>query len=695
MSHIVRRGSLGLLSRVWGALAGVMTVVLGLVASPTLGATVPAGLATADLEDYPSYYGRVVRWDGADRYVVSANISKTNFDPGVGTVYIANGLASADALAAGPVAGASQSPILLVRKDSVPSAVADELDRLNPAKIVVLGGTGSVSATVETKLKAYTNSVVRWAGADRYVVSANISATNFPAGTPTVYVANGLASADALAAGPVAGMSESPILLVKTDSVPSSVAAELGRLNPTEIVILGGTGSVSPGVESWLRVRAESVTRWAGQDRYEVSANISARNFPDGAPTVYVANGLASADALAAGPVASMTESPILLVRQDSIPLSVADELVRLAPGRVVILGGTGSVSGPANYYRTVEYQILHELLLPNAILVSAAPDGGPGIDGSFRPAISADGRFITYASDAWNLTPGDLNGFPDVFLWDRQTRTTAWVAPYLTGIGIDTAPSISPDGRYVFYSTKGKLWDRVTGTMIDAPPYAVDVSFSADGHYIAYSTETRARVWDTATGSYTSLSDSVDFSYNPRISADGRYIAYIQDDCDGGCFYGGTRDLAKGNVMLWDRETGESTLVSSGLDGATANGDSYSAEISADGRYVAFASKATNLVIGGTGLYIWDRQTDTLTTVADGQASYWISLSADGRYLAYEGFYGPAVLDRVRGTTISVDPYWDRWHSGSSGVDISTDGKFVTYASAGQVYVVRNPVFE
>lgn len=297
-----------------------------------------------------AWYPGFERWGGADRYEVSAALSSTVHSPGVETVFIANGLASADALAAGPVAAlgddtGGRGPILLVRKDGTPAVVAAELDRLDPAEIVVLGGIGSVSSVVEARLGTYTSSVKRWEGADRYEVSATISLENFEPGVGTVFLANGLASADALAAGPVAGIEEGPVLLVKKDGIPSAVAAELDRLSPSRIVLLGGTGSVSEAVEVEAASYADTVERWGGADRYAVAATVSAVNYPNSGAVVFIANGIASADALAAGPVAAVDYSPLLLVKKDSIPAVVHTELKRLNPARIIILGGTGSVS--------------------------------------------------------------------------------------------------------------------------------------------------------------------------------------------------------------------------------------------------------------------------------------------------------------------------------------------------------------
>jgi hypothetical protein len=111
-----------------------------------------------------------------------------------------------------------------------------------------------------------------------------------PASVPVVYVATGLNFPDALGGGPVAAVHDGPILLVRQDSIPASTAAELSRLNPDKIVILGGTGVVSAGVATTLAsYTTGAVERLSGADRYETAAAISAANFP--APQITVATG--------------------------------------------------------------------------------------------------------------------------------------------------------------------------------------------------------------------------------------------------------------------------------------------------------------------------------------------------------------------------------------------------------------------
>ena len=154
--------------------------------------------------------------------------------------------------------------MLLVSTSAIPPAIATELTRLKPASIVILGGTGAVSSSVQTALKAYTTSktagsVSRLSGADRYATSAAISKASFPTpGVPVVYVASGLGFADALSAAPVAGSRNAPLLLVSTSAIPPAIATELTRLKPASIVILGGTGAVSSSVQTALKAYTTS-----------------------------------------------------------------------------------------------------------------------------------------------------------------------------------------------------------------------------------------------------------------------------------------------------------------------------------------------------------------------------------------------------------------------------------------------------
>jgi VCBS repeat-containing protein len=211
---------------------------------------VSSGVATS-LDAYTS--GPVTRLSGADRYATSAAISKANYAANVPVAYIASGLGFTDALSGAPAASKLGGPILLVPGTSIPTVIRTELSRLKPAKIVILGGTGVVSAGVASALDAYTTGAVsRLAGADRYATSAAISKANYATHVSVVFIASGTGFADALSGAPVAGKLGGPILLVPGTSIPAVIAAELIRLKPAKIVILGGTGVVSAGVGTSL-----------------------------------------------------------------------------------------------------------------------------------------------------------------------------------------------------------------------------------------------------------------------------------------------------------------------------------------------------------------------------------------------------------------------------------------------------------
>ena len=298
----------------------------------------------------------VTRLAGADRYATAAAISRASFDPGVSAVYIATGTTFPDALAGAAAAARFGAPVLLVRPDELPASTAAELGRLRPGRIVILGGASAVSSGVADELRAYA-AVSRIAGANRYATAAAISTATFARGAPVAYVATGESFPDALSGGALAGRDGGPVLLVKNRTIPDETRAELSRLRPGRIVILGGSGVVSDQVRSQLRAFATSgtVNRLAGADRYGTAVVASRTGFAGGSDAVFVATGTAFPDGLAGGPVAALVPGPVLLVRPADLPEWVAAELLRLEPDDVFILGSTGAVSnGVLNQIKAV-----------------------------------------------------------------------------------------------------------------------------------------------------------------------------------------------------------------------------------------------------------------------------------------------------------------------------------------------------
>ncbi|MDQ6682897.1 MAG: cell wall-binding repeat-containing protein [Chloroflexota bacterium] len=190
------------------------------------------------------------------------------------------------------------------------------------------------------------NPVARYSGSDRFATAASISAASYPPGVPTAYVATGFDFPDALAAGSAAAATGAPLLLVGPSAVPAATAAELTRLTPGRIVLVGSAAAVSESVRLMLAryTPGGSVVRIGSADRYQTAAAVSAASFSPGVPVAYLATGTTFPDALAAAPMSGRHGGPVLLVDPAGLPAVTATELARLRPASIVILGGTGAV---------------------------------------------------------------------------------------------------------------------------------------------------------------------------------------------------------------------------------------------------------------------------------------------------------------------------------------------------------------
>jgi putative cell wall-binding protein len=189
---------------------------------------------------------------------------------------------------------------------------------------------------------------VELAGADRYATSVAVSKTVIPTPkAPIVYVASGAAFPDALVAGPAAAAVGGVVLLVAPSTLPASVDAELVRLKPSEIRVVGGPAAVSDAVVTALRTRAPVVRRISGTDRYRTALAVTSLAFPAKVDTVFVATGRTYPDALSAGSAAAATGSPLLLVSDPLDPglrAALAAAIGRLAPTTIQVVGGPAAV---------------------------------------------------------------------------------------------------------------------------------------------------------------------------------------------------------------------------------------------------------------------------------------------------------------------------------------------------------------
>jgi len=324
-------------------------------ASTTLSLTAftSVGLGTITLRPTPLEFFRI---SGADRYETAVAISQSIIAPGQSApvVYIVTGTGYADALSAGPAAARGGGVMLLTRPDVLPAVVATELERLNPASIVIVGGTAVVSSAVESALGVFVavpEQVRRIAGADRYATSRLLVDDAFPDGVPHLFVATGRTFPDALAAGPAAARLGGAVLLVDGALASADIATRtlITTLGMPELHLAGGTGALSAGVESSLATHVGAlvdVTRYAGASRYDTARELNAAVFgPGGADLAYLAAGEGFADALAGGPLAAASGAPLYLSTRACLRSSELADIVQLLTKEVYALGGTGSLS--------------------------------------------------------------------------------------------------------------------------------------------------------------------------------------------------------------------------------------------------------------------------------------------------------------------------------------------------------------
>ncbi|HUF83907.1 MAG TPA: cell wall-binding repeat-containing protein, partial [Acidimicrobiia bacterium] len=206
--------------------------------------------------------------------------------------------------------------------------------------------TGGVTTTTTAPAPRLVAAPIRVAGTDRSETAALLSRLAFPDGADTVYLATSRDYGDALSAGPGAVIDTAPVLLTDIDHLDPGTAAELLRLRPQRIVVIGGTAAVSDAVFSELRSYATmAIVRVAGHDRFETAAAVSRATHPTGSDTVYLATGRDHADALAAGLGASTDDAPVLLTEANLLPRATSEEIRRLRPSRIVIVGGTAAIA--------------------------------------------------------------------------------------------------------------------------------------------------------------------------------------------------------------------------------------------------------------------------------------------------------------------------------------------------------------
>jgi len=284
------------------------------------------------------YIKVVDRLSGQNRFEVAVNVSNQGWPEGSNTVILSYYNAYADALAASPLAFQEDAPILLTHKDRLSDETKKEIRRLQPQKIIIVGGTGSVAENVVKDLsnEGFTN-VERIGGEDRFAVSYNISKRLD--NTETAIIADGMNFPDALAIAPYAARNGYPILLANKNILPEKTSQAITEKQIKNTIIVGGEASVGSDVYKKL----PSPKRISGKDRYEVSANVI-RNLNLNPSSVYIATGSTFADALTGSVLAAKENALLVLTRHDHLPTSTLSILAEKNITKHKILGGTGSV---------------------------------------------------------------------------------------------------------------------------------------------------------------------------------------------------------------------------------------------------------------------------------------------------------------------------------------------------------------
>ncbi|MFN0241714.1 MAG: TolB family protein [Planctomycetota bacterium] len=333
---------------------------------------------------------------------------------------------------------------------------------------------------------------------------------------------------------------------------------------------------------------------------------------------------------------------------------------------------------------------MVRDLVAGTTSRASVSTGGVEGNGSSKLATISADGRYVAFESDATNLVPGDTNLATDIFLRDLQAQTTSRVSLRPNGNqcnGFSFGCSISADGRYLaFYSSATNVVQGDTNNRTDV--FVRDLLLG-----------TNVRVSESSTGLQGEGGDSV----CPMISADGRFVVFSSDatnlvpnDTNG-----------EFDLFVQDLQTGALERVSVGSNGVESNHDTWIiSTISADGRYVAFTSTATNLaedVNGVDDVFVHDRETGETRCVSVDSAgiqsnaqSKQGSISGNGRYVAFfsngdnlvpndtNAVYDIFLYDMFarKTTRISVDDAGNEGTAGSRNPWLSLDGRYVLFTS-------------
>ncbi|NLI92249.1 MAG: S8 family serine peptidase [Peptococcaceae bacterium] len=277
------------------------------------------------------------RISGSDRIHTALEIAQKAFPTGTDTVILTRSDNFPDALAGAPLAYKYHAPVLLTSPNEISSDVLQTIRYLAPKRIIILGGTGAVSSSVQSELQklAY---VTRVAGETRYTTASAIA--DLLGTTGQAVLVNSSNFPDAISEASAAAIQGKPILLTPGDSLTSETENSLRKLSVVETDVIGGPGVIKED----LLTELPYPQRINGNDRYATSAAVVEANRPIG-KILYVATGMKFPDALTGGVLAAANTSDILLLSPQGLTDAQIRVLQTLGSRKVVALGGEGAVS--------------------------------------------------------------------------------------------------------------------------------------------------------------------------------------------------------------------------------------------------------------------------------------------------------------------------------------------------------------
>ncbi|HAL30189.1 MAG TPA: hypothetical protein DCP20_05685 [Coriobacteriia bacterium] len=298
----------------------------------------------------------------------------------------------------------------------------------------------------------------RVAGDRRYGTAAGLSLDGWPDGAGTVLLATGENWPDALASAPLSHALDAPLLLTGRDSLPDETAAELARLMPERLIVLGGTDAVSPEVAA-AAARAASIEESAteriqGANRYETAALIADRVGVPESGQVCVVTGSGPADAVSISSYAGANEIPVLLVRPDDMSAPTAAFAAAHADTwrSTLVIGGTSVITpalestlptatrlaGPARY--ATNTAIVQTLFTDPTVHYVANGEAYPD-------CLTAGVRGAKSVSPILLVQPRTLSNHTRLYIENHETRIESFtmvggstVLPYLHDWMLDKA---------------------------------------------------------------------------------------------------------------------------------------------------------------------------------------------------------------------------------------------------------------